>query len=97
MKRNNPKVRPFPTAEPVDPLERGLPANVDCERYVLGAVLLNDSLYRHVAASLQPADFSLEKHRRIFARMDDLAERGERIDPGTLVNELMGAGELPAK
>jgi hypothetical protein len=26
--------------------------------------------------------------------MDDLAERGERIDPGTLANELMGAGEL---
>jgi replicative DNA helicase len=50
-----------------------------------------------VAASLQPPDFSLEKHRRIFARMDDLAERGERIDPGTLANELMGAGELPAK
>jgi replicative DNA helicase len=37
---------------------------------------------------------SLEKHRRIFARMGELYERGERIDRVTLANELMKQNQL---
>ncbi|HVI76791.1 MAG TPA: replicative DNA helicase, partial [Candidatus Acidoferrum sp.] len=37
---------------------------------------------------------SLEKHRRIFLRMMDLHERGEKIDRVTLANELMKQGQL---
>ena len=39
-------------------------------------------------------DFSLEKHKRIFLRMSELHERGERIDRVTLANELMKQGQL---
>src|SRR5579872_3341786 len=70
-------------------LERGLPANVDAERFVLGAVLMDDALYIQVAGALEAEDFSLEKHRRIFLRMGELYERGERIDRVTVANELM--------
>ena len=74
--------------------ERGLPANVDAERFVLGSILLNQDTYFQVAGAVEPEDFSLEKHRRIFARMKDLYDRGEKIDRVTLANELMKQGQL---
>ena len=75
-------------------LEKGLPVNLDAERFVLGAILMDDSLYLNVAASLGTDDFSLEKHRRIFARMADLYERGDRIDRVSLAEELMRHNQL---
>src|SRR5580698_7967323 len=75
-------------------LDKGLPSNVDAERFVLGSILLNDSLYIQAAGELQPNDFSLEKHRRIFSRMGELNERGDRIDRVTVANELMRFNEL---
>src|ERR1700743_3309719 len=76
--------------------ERGLPTNVDAERFVLGSILLDDSLYIQAAGTLEADDFSLEKHRRIFRRMGDLQERNEKIDRITVANELMKFGELEA-
>ncbi len=73
---------------------KGLPANLDAERFVLGSVLLNDSVYLQVAGAVEPEDFSVEKHRRIFARMKDLYDRGEKIDRVTITNELMKHGQL---
>ena len=75
-------------------LEKGLPANLDAERFVLGAILMDDALYIQVAGALQADDFSLEKHRRIFKRMGDLHDRGEKIDRITVANELMKFNEL---
>ena len=76
------------------PCRRALPANIDAERFVLGAILLDDSNYIGVAGVLDMEDFSLEKHRRIWMRMPDLATRGERIDRVTLANELIKYGQL---
>jgi replicative DNA helicase len=75
-------------------LERGLPANLDAERFVLGAILMDDALYIQVAGSLEAEDFSLEKHRRIFLRMGELYARGDRIDRVTVANELMKQNQL---
>ena len=75
-------------------LEKGLPVNLDAERYVLGAILMDDALYIQVAGSLESDDFSLEKHRRIFLRMGELYERSERIDRVTVANELMKHNQL---
>lgn len=75
-------------------LEKGLPCNLDAERFVLGAIIMDDSFFIHVAGALDIDDFSLEKHRRIFQRMVDLATRGERIDRVTVANELMKYGQL---
>jgi replicative DNA helicase len=76
--------------------EKGLPTNVDAERFVLGSILLDDTLYVQAAGTLEPGDFSLEKHRRIFQRMGELQTRGERIDRITVANELMKFNELEA-
>ena len=75
-------------------LERGLPVNLDAERFVLGSILMDDGLFVQVAGILQPDDFSLEKHRRIFNRMAELQDRGEKIDRITLANELMKHNQL---
>ncbi|HET8549907.1 MAG TPA: replicative DNA helicase [Bryobacteraceae bacterium] len=77
-------------------LEKGLPANLDAEKFVLGAILCDDTYFVQVASALEPEDFALEKHRRIFARMAELAARGERIDRVTVANELMKQNQLEA-
>jgi replicative DNA helicase len=74
--------------------EKGLPTNVDAERFVLGSILLDDAFYVQSAGTLEGNDFSLEKHRRIFKRMGDIYQRGEKIDRITVANELMKFGEL---
>src|SRR5690349_8248135 len=75
-------------------LEKGLPANLDAERFVLGAILMDDALFIQIAGTLEADDFSLEKHRRIFLRMGELYERGDRIDRVTVANELMKQNQL---
>src|SRR5689334_19754166 len=77
-------------------VEKGLPTNVDAERFVLGSILLDDTFYIQASASLEAEDFSLEKHRRIFKRMGELHERDEKIDRITVANELMKMNELEA-
>ena len=75
-------------------MEKGLPANLDAERFVLGSILLDDSRFPEVAGELSMEDFALENHRRAYSRMLDLHGRGERVDRVTLANELMRFGEL---
>ncbi|MGA2328417.1 MAG: replicative DNA helicase [Bryobacteraceae bacterium] len=75
-------------------LDKGLPVNLDAERFVLGSIMMDDSLFVQVAGVLEAEDFALEKHRRIFIRMAELHERGERIDRVTVANELLKHGQL---
>ena len=75
-------------------LERGLPTNLEAEQFVLGSVLLDDTLFPQVAGTVDSGDFNVEKHRRIFLRMEDLQARGERIEYLTLVNELEKHSQL---
>ena len=75
-------------------VDHALPENLDAERFVLGAVMSSDNAFLQVAGTLTADDFSLEKHKRIFLRMGELHERGEKIDRVTLANELMKQGQL---
>lgn len=65
-----------------------LPANVDAERAILGAILFDSSYYRKVVGKLDAADFSLDSHRIIFNAMQELDEAGSAIDIVTLVEQL---------
>ena len=73
-----------------------MPANVEAERSILGAILLDNLAYNQAAEHLHPDDFSLDSHRRIYARMIDLAESSRPIDMITLVEELDRRKELEA-
>ena len=73
-----------------------LPANVEAERSILGAILLDNLAYNQAAEHLRADDFSLDSHRRIYSRMVDLAESSRPIDMITLVEELDRRKELEA-
>ena len=73
-----------------------LPANVDAERSILGAILLDNFAYNQAAEHLRVEDFSLDSHRRIYTRMVDLAESSRPIDMITLIEELERHKDLQA-
>lgn len=75
-------------------LQKGLPSNIDAERFVLGSILLDDSRFIDIAGLLINDDFALEKHRRIYSRMNEMHGRGERIDRVTVAHELNRYNEL---
>jgi replicative DNA helicase len=77
-------------------LERPLPQNLEAERSVLGAILLDNHALNAALENLRIEDFFLEQHRRVFQRMMDLGESQQAIDLVTLSDELHRRGELEA-
>src|SRR2546425_2801717 len=75
-------------------LERALPHNIDAERSVLGAVLVNNENYYRVLENLRPEDFYLDGHRAIFRKMVELIERSRAVDLITIQEELVRASQL---
>ena len=66
----------------------GLPCNLQAERTILGAVLLDNEAWVEVRSKLLPQDFSLDSHQRIALRMAQLNKACRPIDLVTLCNEL---------
>ena len=71
------------------------PHNLDAERAVLGAILLEgrEALPR-VVEVLRPPDFYTEAHRAIYYAMQNLFDRGEPVDLLTLQEELRRTDQL---
>ena len=61
-------------------IEKGLPQNLEAERSVLGAILLEPSSLASVFPILKEEDFFPDTHRRIYRSMSDLAQRSAEID-----------------
>src|SRR5215468_6446473 len=77
-------------------LEKPLPNNLDAERSVLGAILLDNHALNAAIETLRPEDFFLDQHRRVFTHMIQLGESQQAIDLVTLTDELHRKGELEA-
>jgi replicative DNA helicase len=75
-------------------LDKGLPSNVEAERSILGAILLDNTVCNQAIELLRREDFFLDSHRRIFDKMVSLSERLMPIDLITLSDELRRAGEF---
>ena len=56
----------------LEDFDQGLPCNVDAERTILGAILLDNESYFDDCQDLQVDDFSLDSNRRIFLRMSEI-------------------------
>src|SRR2546428_4512922 len=71
------------------------PHNLDAERAVLGAVLLEgrEALPR-VVEVLRPSDFYTEAHRAMYQAMLTLFDRGAPVDSLTLSEELRRTDQL---
>jgi len=77
-------------------LERTLPHNIDAEKAVLGAILVNNENYYRVLESLKPEDFYMDSHRVIYRKMVDLIEKSKAIDLVTIQDELDRSSQLEA-
>src|SRR5678815_2259459 len=74
--------------------ERVLPHNLEAEKCVLGAILIDNPSFNQAAEVIGSDDFFRDAHRRIFEKMIGLSERSQPIDPVTLKDELTRSGEL---
>ena len=75
-------------------LERPLPHNLEAERSILGAVLLDNHALNAALEKLRAEDFFLPQHRLIFERMIQLAEKQQAIDTITLMEDLERQNQL---
>jgi replicative DNA helicase len=69
-------------------LERPLPHNVDAEKSVLGAILVNNENYYSVVENLKQDDFYLGAHRIIFRKMSEIVDESKAVDLITLQDRL---------
>lgn len=73
---------------------RTLPFNLDAERSVLGAILIENAAIDEAMAVITPGAFFRDAHRRIFAAMVHLHDRQLPIDMVPLTEELERRGDL---
>ena len=75
--------------------ERGLPASIDSEKAILGAVLLGNEAYSGAAEKgLAADDFSIDSHRRIYRAISEMLTAGKPVDLVTLAEELVKRGQI---
>lgn len=72
-----------------------LPYNIDAERAVLGAIILDQKALYEVSALLQPEHFYSESNGAIFRIMMLLSSSGKPIDLMTVLEEVESAGIFP--
>lgn len=85
-----------------EPLAAALPHSLDAERSILGAILLDNSIFPENLeadnAVFSPgraiSDFFLEQHRVIFLAMKALREKGSPIDMPLLTEYLLTISQL---
>ena len=73
------------------------PENPEAEASLLGAVLIDHSLYApFVRGQIAPPDLSREHHKIVLAAMERIAARGDAISFETVQQELAATNELAA-
>ena len=90
-----------PARRPADfPLQlrtaRDLPHSLESEQAVLGAVLVEETAFDQVAASLKASDFYLLAHQHVYAACEELARESKTLDPILVQQRLDAKGLLGA-
>ena len=75
-------------------MDRTLPHNLEAEKCVLGAILINNHAFNQAAEVIDAGDFFRDAHRRIFEKMVGLTDRSQPVDLVTLKDELGRTGDL---
>ncbi len=98
MAHQEPQHAPQASLRHIDDLlaKEGLPANLEAERGLLGAVLLNNALLDEVGPVLHEDDFAFPAHKRIFRALADLRQKQQAMDLVTVTDALRQRGELEA-
>ncbi len=84
----------MPSVETV--LGKRLPANLEAERSVIGALLLNDELAHSISEIVLPEDFYTPAHREIYESILSILNNQKRVDILTLQDDLTKKDKLKA-
>jgi len=68
------------------------PQSIESEESLLGAILIDNSVFNEVVEILSPDDFYVGAHREIFKGMIELSGKSEPIDLVTLTHKLKKGG-----
>ena len=78
------------------PNERKIPQNIEAEKSVLAALMLNAEAAEDILVKLKPSNFYRPAHRVIFEAAYGLNERNIPIDQISLADTLAASGQLEA-
>lgn len=82
-------------APPFEPEpEQTAPYNLDAEKGVIGAVLIDARLYGRVADTIKASDFYRDAHRQIWDAISTLKANNNTVDLLTLTDDLKKRGTL---
>ncbi len=73
---------------------RVMPNNVEAERYVIGAAMIDDKAAGDLIPALKVEDFYLYGHRTIFEAMRDLISQSKPVDMVSVADKLELVGKL---
>ncbi|MBE6759882.1 MAG: replicative DNA helicase, partial [Ruminococcaceae bacterium] len=71
-----------------------MPASIEAEQAVLGALLMDSHWVVEVMDTLRPECFYVEHHRQIYNAIRRLFQSGGRVDAVTVLNELVTMGDF---
>lgn len=63
----------------------GMPANIEAEHALIGALLYDNAAYERISDSLRSAHFFEPLHQRLFAAIETLIRKGQLAEPILLV------------
>lgn len=78
----------------IERLDRVPPQNLEAEQSVLGAILIENHALNRSIEVIREGDFYRESHRRIYAAIIELFDKGEAIDIITVSEHLSKQGAL---
>ena len=79
---------------PIDPLNRQPPFNLEAEVGVLGSVMLMPDTCDEIVNVLRPADFYDEAHQILFRHITEMHGSGKKVDPLLLRERLIANNEF---
>jgi len=71
-----------------------LPHNIEAEQSILGGILLDKDVINRVAEIIQPEDFYLDAHKKIYQGIIEVCDRNEPLDLITLTDYFLKKGML---
>jgi len=80
--------------EPRRDAEERVPHSIEAEQALVGALLLDNSVYPAVAQVVDRVDFYYSQHGEIYAALCELIGKGLPADPITVTDHLRRAGRL---
>ena len=87
----------MPKTNPIDAnANKPVPANIDAEKSVLAACLLNAEILEEILLKLKPEDFFRPAHRVIFEAVASLNARRIPVDQISLADTLKASNQLEA-